>query len=335
MAAARPKEPLPWRLDGVLRQRATLPSWLISLVLHLSLMILLGVTLKFAPPRGAAAERTAEVGIVLKHQDGDVDYFEGPDDGDGSEAPASTATATGSLDQMLDDLPPADPSTALPSVDNVLGLGGMENGGVGGAAQAMSGPPGGSRGIGGKARTGIFGIEGEGYKFVYVFDRSGSMGGTGRSPLSAAKAQLIASLESLEKTHQFQIIFYNERPWIFNPTGTPGRLVFANEQNKTLASKFVRSITADGATRHEDALLKAISLQPDVIFFLTDADEPKLWPGQLAKIRRRANGITINAIEFGFGPQADADNFLVQLARQNGGKHGYVDISKLYPVGQP
>ena len=32
---------------------------------------------------------------------------------------------------------------------------------------------------GGKARTSLFGIVGEGYKFVYVFDRSGSMGGIG------------------------------------------------------------------------------------------------------------------------------------------------------------
>jgi len=32
---------------------------------------------------------------------------------------------------------------------------------------------------GGKAHTSLFGVVGEGYKFVYVFDRSGSMGGRG------------------------------------------------------------------------------------------------------------------------------------------------------------
>ena len=33
---------------------------------------------------------------------------------------------------------------------------------------------------GGKGRTMLFGLVGEGYKFVYVIDRSGSMGGEGR-----------------------------------------------------------------------------------------------------------------------------------------------------------
>jgi hypothetical protein len=38
---------------------------------------------------------------------------------------------------------------------------------------------------------------------------------------------------------------------------------------------------------------------------------------------------SINAIEFGYGPQSGADNFLVRLARQNNGMHVYVDVSQL------
>ncbi len=306
--------------------QTTLPSWLISVLLHAVLIVVLGLTLRLTPVGGAADERTAEVGIVLKHQDGDEQYYQGEDDTGGGQ---STATAaTGSVEELLSDQPPVDPSDALPAGFTLIGPGALEPGGVPGAIGATRGPRGPGRAIGGKARTAVFGIQGEGYKFVYVFDRSGSMGGSGRSALGAAKAQLIASLKSLGKTHQFQIIFYNDRPWRFNPTGQPNRLFFATERNKALAAKFIGSITADGATRHEDALMIAISLQPDVIFFLTDADEPKLWPGQLAKLKRRAAGITINAIEFGFGPQTKPDNFLVKLARQNGGKHAYVDISK-------
>ena len=62
---------------------------------------------------------------------------------------------------------------------------------------------------GGKARTSLFGVVGEGYKFVYVFDRSGSMGGSGRDSLRAIKAELPESLKNLDTVHQFQIIFYN------------------------------------------------------------------------------------------------------------------------------
>ena len=66
------------------------------------------------------------------------------------------------------------------------------------------------------------GAEGTGTKFVYVFDRSGSMEGYGGRPLASAKHQLISSLTQLNDACQFQIIFYNEQPEIFRPdVGTP------------------------------------------------------------------------------------------------------------------
>jgi hypothetical protein len=184
---------------------------------------------------------------------------------------------------------------------------------------------------GGKGRTSLFGTVAEGYKFVYVFDRSGSMGGEGRQSLRAVKAELIRSLKPLDTVHQFQIIFYNERPVAFNPTGTPGRLAFATDENKERAIRFLDSITAIGGTAHEDALRLAIRLRPDVIFFLTDADDPKLTPAQLAKIRQLAAGIIIHTVEFGPGPKPEGDSFLAVLARQNGGKYVYIDISKRKP----
>lgn len=185
---------------------------------------------------------------------------------------------------------------------------------------------------GGKARTSLFGLVGEGYKFVYVFDRSGSMGGDGRTALRAVKAELAESLKNLDTVHQFQIVFYNERPTLFNPTGTPGRLAFANDVNKQRAVRFVESITALGGTGHEDALRLAIKLRPDVIFFLSDADDPKLTPAQLKKIRHLAAGIMINVVEFGSGPRPSEESFLATLARQNGGRYAYVDLSTWHPA---
>jgi hypothetical protein len=181
---------------------------------------------------------------------------------------------------------------------------------------------------GGRGRTSLFGLVGEGYKFVYVIDRSGSMGGEGRQSLRTAKAELIRSFQQLDRVHQFQIVFYNERPVVFNPTGTPGRLAFATDENKQRAIRFLDTIVADGGTDHESALRVAIRLRPDVIFFLTDADDPKLSPAQLAKIRHLAAGIIINAVEFGPGPKPAGKSFLADLAGQNGGKYAYIDISK-------
>ena len=184
-------------------------------------------------------------------------------------------------------------------------------------------------GVGGKARTGMFGVTGEGYKFVYCLDRSGSMGGSGQRALRAVKAELLASLRNLDTVHQFQIVFYNERPVVFNPTGVPGRLAFANQQNKDRVERFLDAITADGGTNHEQALRTAIALHPDVIFFLTDADQPRLTPAEITKISQLAAGITINAIEFGPGPQPAAESFLAALARENAGQYAYVDLTKL------
>ncbi len=181
---------------------------------------------------------------------------------------------------------------------------------------------------GGKARTSLFGLAGEGYKFVYVFDRSGSMGGSGRDSLAAVKTELMRSLKNLDTVHQFQIIFYNETPVLFNPTGTPGRLTFATEQNKDRVARFLETIKADGGTAHEDALRLAIRLHPDVIWFLTDADDPKLEPSQLEHIRNLAAGIVINTVEFGSGPKSAGASFLADLAHQNGGGYVYINIAE-------
>jgi len=180
----------------------------------------------------------------------------------------------------------------------------------------------------GRARTSMFGVSGLGYKFVYVLDRSASMGGAGQVALRAVKAELRKSLDKLDTVHQFQIIFYNEKPSIFNPSGIAGRLAFADRANKDRAVRFIDAIVADGNTRHDEALKLAIRLRPDVIFFLTDGDDPKLSRRELDQIQRLANGITINAIEFGPGPQPEEKSFLATLAEESGGQYAFVDLSK-------
>ncbi len=183
----------------------------------------------------------------------------------------------------------------------------------------------------GRARTSLFGLVGEGFKFVYVFDRSGSMGGAGRQALQLVKQELRASLRKLDTVHQFQLIFYNDRPVIFNPSGVPGRLAFATEENKQRALRFIDAITPDGGTEHEEALKLAIRLRPDVIFFLTDGDDPQLSPQQIERLSRMAAGITIHAIEMGSGPRPAGGSFLATLAAENGGKYVYVDITAPRP----
>ena len=200
-----------------------------------------------------------------------------------------------------------------------------------GAGGMLDGPGTGNfPGDGDAIRTSVFGASGVGSKFVYVFDRSGSMDGYRGRPMAAAKAALLSSLQDLERTNQFQIIFYNEFPEEFTLPGETPRLHYGDETGKQEAERFVRGILANGGTRHMDALRLALRMHPDVIFFLTDANEPRLTNEQLAEVRRLNQGLTvIHSIEFGYGPALGGENFLRQLARDNGGQHVYVDISQL------
>lgn len=298
------------------------------MVLHALALLVLAMAMRYAPQRGTTAERSAEVGIALKHTDGQTEYFETEADAGEAEASASDSISPSELlAEALSDKPAEDPSDLLPKTA-AIGPSTPQSGGGPLQPGATRGAPPGAGGFGGKAAVNVFGTQGVGYKFAYVFDRSLSMEGSGRSPLEVAKAEMIASLDTLEDTHQFQIVFYNETPKAFNPSGQQGKLAFATEQNKERARRFIGSITAYGRTEHEDALKLAIRMQPDVIFFLTDANEPQLSGRQLYEIRRRAAGIQINAIEFGIGPKQGGDNFLNKLARENGGQYAYRDITK-------
>jgi hypothetical protein len=175
--------------------------------------------------------------------------------------------------------------------------------------------------------TQVFGLRSRGARFVYVFDRSASMEG---GLLSAAKRELIASLQELDGRHQFQIIFYNDRPSLMPAVhGNAPRMAFADEPGKRLAASFVGGVFADGGTSHLQALELALSLKPDVIFFLTDAEEPQMRAEELALVRRINRGTRINTIEFGAGPQKAAINFLQVLAAENAGQHAYVDVRLL------
>ena len=72
--------------------------------------------------------------------------------------------------------------------------------------------------------------------------------------------------------------------------GTNGKVAFATDRNKRLAANFVGGITADGGTDRMAALREAINFAPDVIFFLTDADDP-MPPSELAEIAKANRAI--------------------------------------------
>ena len=109
------------------------------------------------------------------------------------------------------------------------------------------------------------------------------------------------------------------------------RILNGEDRTKRMAEQYIRAMTAFGGTRHMDALLMALRMGPDVIFFLTDARIPRLNGRQLEEIRIRSKryGTTIHTIEFGSDFEEPRDSFLRTLAEDNGGKYRFLSAGGL------
>jgi hypothetical protein len=363
-----------------------IPSWLLSLALHMVLIVAAAYTVYkpvgFGSPEGSTefngiigqwggsagllgdgtGQPTGEgVGIHLGPGEDDAKdkAGDGPGTADGASKAAATARPATASGQEADETPPVD--LELPTVPQIArlgsgqgsfsnatgdaremirsngrtssegsgdGTGGITGGGDGGPrGGGGTGGHGGGGGGSGRGGTSFFGHKASGTKFVYVLDASGSM--YDYNAISVAKAELLSSLQQLEATEQFQIIFYNEKCRPLRSVDGKDQLLWGTDTNRTIASQFIREVQPDGGTRHLEAMLMALSYGPDVIFFLTDAGEPVLYPGDLDKIKKRNNGRSrIFSIEFGKGSNLKTDNFLKKLARENGGAHAYRDVQE-------
>lgn len=311
------------------------PAWLVSLLLHSVIVIVIGA-IWTSRTNGTGGEAERPVGVAVVHQAaGEESYLLS-----GSESSAAEANATDSMSEslakggeILASAQDAILSELLPGAVNAAGEAESAAGGIGLA-------DGGSQLSGNsdvpKLKTTVFGIEGEGTRFLYVFDRSDSMNGYQKAPFRAAKSELSKSLQSLGEMHQFQIIFYNESPLPYGGTGSRGpSLLRGDENTKREALRFVRDIVALGGTGHVDALKMAIGMGPDVMFFLTDAEIPAVSQKDLEEIQGRASraGTTIHTIQFGLGSNpnkgSSRGNWIRTLASITQGQFRYVDVTKL------
>lgn len=303
-----------------------LPSWMLSLVVHLGLVLMLALVV-------VGDSGWQEAAIQLESQM------------NGSEALGEAMMAAVELPSEMEtneaaELLPAevDGLEPQPELSDIAML--DPTGQIGAAAVEAS--LGGSLGdqLAAAVETAVFGLSAEGERFVYVFDRSKSMNSTleiqraGRTissitPLEAAKAELLRSLDDLGRGQRFHILFYNSEVWMFDPGGSPDELVSATPRHKYRALEFVQSVFGYGGTRHVRPLEVALRLKPDVIFLLTDGEE-KDDPNraQLRKLKRLNNGRTkINVIQFCVRPRTGGA--LVRLAAENDGQHIFMNIREL------
>jgi len=330
------------------------PSWLTSIVFHMVLVILLGLIVYNAPAR------VAPVGFEMGGGSGQNGFGGELEDSSGvlesltdvttapvdvqatapsvtlpttTEAPSVELANRGTRDELSDMFVKG----AIRGDGPGLGTGDGTGTGVG------SGNSGSGSGTGtASTRTQIFGVHEEANSFVYVFDRSDSMNSVlsyqsegsnvfSITPLEAAKAELLRSLQDLTKQQHFQIVFYNNAAQLFRQTSAARHLLTASRANKRAAEDYVASTPGAGGTYHMPALEIALELHPDVIFLMTDGeekDDPTL--DELKAVRKLNRGRTrINVIHFCL--QARRGSTLEKLAKENRGQHLSFLLTKLVP----
>ncbi|MGI5832378.1 MAG: vWA domain-containing protein [Thermoguttaceae bacterium] len=175
-------------------------------------------------------------------------------------------------------------------------------------------------------------LQGRGRRFVYLLDRSESMKWPDEAPMRFAVAearQSIASLDPARGAQKFQLIVFNHHEESFDGGK---RLVDVTPEAQRRADEFLRALTPEGGTDPLEALSAAIRMAPDVIFFLTDAEEEisTLTLGRIRDMVRRAGVAQIHVIEFG-KPSGKHPAAYRKLAQQNGGVYVYKDVTDLEP----
>jgi hypothetical protein len=173
----------------------------------------------------------------------------------------------------------------------------------------------------GAVEVNFFGTRAKGAKFVYVIDRSASM----KQALALAKHELLQSLQLLPRTAEYQVVYYDLQPRILELDGKTGMLP-ATLENKLSTSRHLENVRSEGGTDHVRALRRGLTLSPQVLYFLTDADELK--PQQvheLTALNQRGSNARIHCIELSAEAAARGDSAMRMLARDNRGEYRAVD----------
>lgn len=281
---------------------------------------------------GTGAEKDRPVGIAIAHEinDGSEYSLEGGSSGAGrSSASPQAVLLTNENDAgppiSIDNIVSALVGNQNGVADNASGLNGSTGNGLSGEGGSSTGT-GRGPGKGNKSKADFFGLVGSGSSFAYVMDRSDSMNSYEGAPLRYAKRELLRSLESLNEYNQFQVVFYNDS---LSPMSSS--MLMATPSNKQRAVNFVRNMPGDGGTAHLPALRQALAMSPEVLFFLTDADDPMLTMPQLLDIQRRTeiSRTTIHTVQFNLGPAANDGSWIRKLAEMNRGTYKYIDVTTI------
>lgn len=197
----------------------------------------------------------------------------------------------------------------------------------------------------GKGRGGFFGLKVKNKSTVFVVDASRSMNlphpGPSRTRFNRVKLELLRAISSMSETEKFFIIFFGDGAYPM----PADRLMEAEAPVRKRYLAWMANCQAVGRTFPESALLLALQLEPDQVYFLTDGEfDYSVVPGVTAA---NTEGVPIHSIGFS---DNRGENFLMEIARRNNGTYTYISadddnvemedpgntaISILSPLGTP
>lgn len=293
-----------------------IPAWLLSVWVHGSLVAVMAM-IRFAadspPPAPAivtSLPEAAEAMVVLPRLGGDETGSPPPVAVSPTPASANAPSLLAVTPASATATAPA-PVTAPPETPSGEGTGtGSSGEGTGSLPAFLDG-------------------QGAGGRLVYVVDCSKSMRKPFPSPerhrLGRVKRELISSIRSLSAEQRFYVIFFNDQA-IPMPGGT---YVAGGPLGARHVAEWIEAIRGGGQTDPESALVAALSLRPDAVFFLTDGDFKKSTVDRVVQLNQR--GTRVHTIGFGddvrkrhpdsrrrTGPTL-AEYLLTDLAQRTGG----------------
>lgn len=298
-----------------LKTTAVLSAWGCSLLIHAAMFLgMFALVFPYAPmvETQSPVIRAAFVGEVLPLESATMtaslwSATEASTNSPIDRAPRDSQFAPRGSETPSDrPLPLGGRMTPEPEGWSVVGIGGS---GIAGAGTDFN-EAGWSMGGGGRAdffglgRT-VTGVQ----RIVYVVDKSGSM----TDSFDFVRVELKRSIGALKRSQKFHVIFYSDGEPLENP---PRTLVSAIAAQKEQSFKFLAEVMPGGSTHPEGAMRRALDLEPDLVYFLTDGEFDKSLMGKLEEWNKDRRTRICTVAFFG----ADGAPLLEQIAREHGGE---------------
>ena len=171
---------------------------------------------------------------------------------------------------------------------------------------------------------GFFGHNPKAKKIVYVVDSSKSMNfphdSVGKTRLGRVKLELANAILAMEENQEFFVIFFSD----FAIPMPARQLQHATPRSKKKYLSWVAKVPGVGTTEPLQALLLALRLQPDTIYFLTDGQfNPivvRAFNKEVEKTHRRQK-IVVNGICLG---NREGEQVIRELTENNSGSYTFI-----------